>query len=512
VEGTILMAIHGFMYRTTLVGAAVAALLVGATSVGAQAEPAGAGPSAAASGDRGASYWTPARRAAAQPRDLVIDQRGLGYLKRADGALEPYGHSVAAAPISVRAVAPAGSTKPQAGPPSGGDGKAPLIEGADPAGGTIGAEYPFRATVTDGDGVKSVNFVLTKGSSSTSYSASRIGTNLYGIDFINFTDGDWSWTIVARDNAKGGGTTSTSQPIAFTVDTGGGAPPPTTEPPPTTQPPLAGSCDNTTTSIVVNDRWTCGGKVQTAAGRIYFEMPANRRATRWSGYVCSGTVVDDGATGTSVILTAAHCVYDDVNKAFARNVLFIPNQAGTTGAGTDRDCSNDPLGCWSPTYGVVDVDWTTRKFPDNIPYDYAYYVVPDAGAHTGNGTSGALDGTVGALPVNFLASAPGNRAHALGYSYSDDPHFMYCAENLGRESSYNDYWLGSCGLSGGASGGPWIQTMDEKAGSGPIISVNSWGYTTAPGMGGPPLTTSAKCVFDARTNSLNNPRGVIVTC
>jgi hypothetical protein len=42
-------------------------------------------------------YWTPARRAAAQPRDMVIDHRGLGYLRRADGSLQPHGHQVEAA-------------------------------------------------------------------------------------------------------------------------------------------------------------------------------------------------------------------------------------------------------------------------------------------------------------------------------------------------------------------------------------------------------------------------------
>ena len=96
------MKTHGFTYRTALVGAAVAALLVGATSVGAQAGPSGAAPDSGASEDRGASYWTPARRAAAQPRDLVVDQRGLGYLKQANGTLEPYGHSIAASSAPVR--------------------------------------------------------------------------------------------------------------------------------------------------------------------------------------------------------------------------------------------------------------------------------------------------------------------------------------------------------------------------------------------------------------------------
>ena len=33
-------------------------------------------------------HWTSERRAQAIPRDLVIDPRGLGYLKRPDGALD----------------------------------------------------------------------------------------------------------------------------------------------------------------------------------------------------------------------------------------------------------------------------------------------------------------------------------------------------------------------------------------------------------------------------------------
>ena len=76
--------------------------------------------------------------------------------------------------------------------------------------------------------------------------------------------------------------------------------------------------------IKTNAEWS-GGVVQTAAGRIYFEMPSNPKWKRWAGYVCSGTVATDDTSGRSIIITAAHYVYDDANKAFARNVLFIPN-------------------------------------------------------------------------------------------------------------------------------------------------------------------------------------------
>jgi len=87
--------------------------------------------------------------------------------------------------------------------------------------------------------------------------------------------------------------------------------------------------------------------------------------------------------------------------------------------------------------------------------------------------------------------------HALGYSYSEDPNFMYCAEQMTTEGSVN-WWLASCGLSGGASGGPWMQPLDPVTGDGTIISVNSWGYTTQPGMAGPMLNNSAAgCLYDA---------------
>lgn len=97
-----------------------------------------------------------------------------------------------------------------------------------------------------------------------------------------------------------------------------------------------------TTSGIADDPFTNENAIlKHTAGRILFAMNGNT-------YVCSGTVVNDGTVGgdKSVILTAAHCVYDDVAKAFATMAMFIPNQDKTTGTGTDNDCSNDPYGCW----------------------------------------------------------------------------------------------------------------------------------------------------------------------
>jgi hypothetical protein len=443
-------------------------------------------------------HWTPARMQQAIPRDFVIDAKGHGYLRKPDGSLKPYGHQMAAHRLSSDSPTPAekptspgggnggGKGGGGGGNDGGGDSSAdttpPTVTNMDPTeGAVIGASHTFSAKVTDTSGIKSVSFIIyyPNGVNNQKFTPSKGADDVWSITINGFSDGDWSWSVVAKDGGPKGGNSGTVGPITFSVDTG--------------------SADGST---INNDPWDNGGTVQTAAGRIYFEMPYG---SGWSGFVCSGTVVTDETSGRSIILTAAHCVYDDANNVFARNVLFIPNQAQTSGIGTDLQCGNDPLGCWVPSFGAVDIEWTRRTFPNNVKWDYAYYVVNDTGAHQGTSTTTeSLESEAGALPVSFLTPLyndgdPGPHSadytYALGYSYSDDPNFMYCAEDMTTEGSVN-WWLASCELSGGSSGGPWVQPMDTDTGSGPVISVNSWGYTTTSGMAGPMLhNTGAECVF-----------------
>ena len=431
------------------------------------------------------NHWTPERIRQATPRDLLIDDRGLGYLKQRDGYLQPYGHSTEARTPERRAI-PSPFGKPGGG---SSDTEPPTISDFNPsAGQTIGATHTFSVTVTDPSGVSRVEFKFGL----QTFAASRVDqSDRWEVGLQGFSDGDWSYQVVAKDGAGKGGNTATSEAIAFKVNTGSGG----------------GGGDTGGTGNITEEPYdfnkTGNHAVTKASGRIYFEMPANKSKRSWNGYVCSGTVATDGVDDRSVIITAAHCVYDDVNKAFARNILFIPNQNATTGTGTDGNCGNDPMGCWAPSFGVVDNDWANKTFPANIPWDYAYYVVSDSGAHipgtdaNGNvreGMQPILDVAAGSLSVQFSAATPGAFTHALGYSYSQDPSLRYCAENLATENSYDDLWLGQCGLSGGASGGPWVQPLTN--GTGPIVSVNSWGYTTQPGMGGPPLSgNTAACRF-----------------
>lgn len=448
-------------------------------------------------------HWTPARMQQAIPRQLVIASNGLGYLRKPDGSLQPHGHNKL---VEVTKV----TKQPRAKPGTGGDDSdGPSISPLEPGdGATIGASQRFAATVADPSGVRSVSLVITfPDNSSQSFTMANSGGDTWENTLSGFTDGiGLGWHVEATDATKGKGNRATSPSYAFDVDTSG-------EPPPTGD------------DVVTNSNWSGDNTIRYSVGRIYFEMPTNSRLKRWAGYVCSGTVATDGTGGRAVIITAAHCAYDDANKAFARNVLFIPNQDETTGTGTDSNCSNDPLGCWTPSFAVVDTYWTTSTFPDNIPWDYAYYVVSDTGAHSGNGTGGSLESVVGGLSISFAApsvdvgstSADSDYTHGIGYSYADDPNLMYCAENMTTEGADN-WWLPNCGLSGGSSGGPWIQPMTN--GQGPIISVNSWGYTGSPGMAGPFLdVTSAACLFDSAKGTVLGSvstaygrQGIVVPC
>lgn len=473
--------------RTLAVIGAGASLLTG--SLAAAAAP--ADPPGQRSAAQAAAHWTPEKIASAAPRDLVVDERGLGYLRGRTGRLAPYGHSIAATQQPLRALPTRGTPTPQR-PPSSGDSTPPVVSAMDPAGATIGDEYTFSAVVTDASGVRSVSFTVgPEGGTSQTFNAAQNG-DIWSLTIRGFTDGGWQWQVEARDNARRGGNSATTDPVAFEVNTGSGG----------------GGADDGGTGdtgdaggdVVVNAEWPTE---MTPVGRVYFEMPSSGNPKRpWTAYVCSGTVVTDEYTNHSLVLTAAHCIYDDVYKVFARNVLFIPDQDATTGAGTDTNCTNDPLGCWSPAYGVVDDDWTTRTFPDNIPWDYGYYVVEDA----------SLESVAGTVPTSSVDATHGAATDAIGYSYADDPNLMYCSEGLGSEGTYGSLWLDSCGLSGGASGGPWLQPGDQL-GSGSIMSVNSWGYTSQPGMGGPNLhTSSALCLVDNAIADPSEARGLVQPC
>ena len=447
-------------------------------------------------------YWTPERRASAIPRDLYLDEKGQGYIRNKNNTLTPYGGK-----FNLSALKP--MAKPDgAGTGGKGGGKGDGGTGSNGSLNTLvtyltpsesqntvtSLPTVFTASIADPEGVKSVSFMFRPAQSSGSeqrFSPSCVNSGtevICDLQIATISEGAWEWWVTGKDGSPKGGLSYNSSPLTFNVDTSTNS----------------SSCGG---SIISESEWSCDGNVQSAAGRILFSMPGGN-------YVCSGTVINDWATsGRSIILTAAHCVYDDENKVFASNVLFIPDQANTSGAGTDTNCSNDPLGCWVASFGVVDPDYTSRVFPDNSPWDYAYYVVADDdvshAAGYNNPSNSTLDSAAGYMNISFTSPTQSKYTYALGYSYAMDPSFRYCAEGMSTNGSSN-WWLGNCGLTGGSSGGPWSQSDADDLGNGPVISVNSWGYIRSSGMAGPKLSNNtAQCLFDVARSAPIDSSGIV---
>lgn len=396
---------------------------------------------------------------------------------------------------------------------------------------------PSKAT---GASVKSVHFQLSNdnGEASELLVVPKIANELYEITidgFRRYAGSTWTYSIIAKDTR---GRRRSTDDISFNIvttddfDTNKKNEQVDEEevnrssPAPVSTPSSSSSTTTTDGSKVLlpqkyetDSNWSYSGAIQAATGRILFEFDNTGQT-----YVCSGTVIHDGPSGKtpdhtngrSIIQTAAHCAYSDVMKTFATKAIFIPDQSSTTGDESDFNCRNDRYGCWHLSFAVVAEGWTTSHFPENVPYDYAYYVAFDNPAtHSGGweeGLTGLLDVDIQSMKIDFDTdlhdhnSGNGNENNdfifSIGYSADRDPSLRHCAmehTTIFGVDWYENFWLDNCAMTGGASGGPWMVNMDTD-GVGTLVSVNSWGFAHRIGMAGPSLRTSsgslAECLYN----------------
>jgi hypothetical protein len=154
-------------------------------------------------------------------------------------------------------------------------------------------------------------------------------------------------------------------------------------------------------------RWTHGGAVTAAVGKIFFTLGDE-------DYVCSGTLV--GGQHPDVVLTAAHCVTGGLVRAntaqggsgkayrpqWATNWMFVPDF---------RD-GLLPYGEYTARRFFVTPDWIGPE-GGSEQYDVAFVQVTTATLYGGSGTAQPPSG----LPVEFTDSqnaAWGGRAGGWG--------------------------------------------------------------------------------------------------
>ncbi|MBT8214598.1 MAG: hypothetical protein KJP12_05175, partial [Acidimicrobiia bacterium] len=242
-------------------------------------------------------------------------------------------------------------------------------------------------------------------------------------------------------------------------------------------------------STVAGAPWDAGGEVLATTGKVLFELGG-------SYYVCSASIVDDAAASVSIVLTAAHCVYDNVGGGqFATNWVFIPAYDDTKPDLTTSGsfCDQTTYGCWTADALVLHDGFASAGGFNGsaIVHDFAFAVV---GA---GGKANVLpEDALGSHAIAFSSVSKNTPLYAFGYpqaaSFNRD--LTYCAGGAGFDSRLGKatYQLG-CSMTGGASGGPWYGTFDESAGSGIATSVNSYRYSGGDAMYGPKFnsTTSA---------------------
>jgi hypothetical protein len=246
------------------------------------------------------------------------------------------------------------------------------------------------------------------------------------------------------------------------------------------------------TTDVTGASWSGDGDVAATTGRVFFSLGT-------SYYLCSGSVVQEAEADRSIVLTAAHCAYDEENGSFAENWMFVPDyDAMPTRPTVDASfCADTARGCWTAEALVVAEGYATAGEFNNqaVVHDYAYAVV-GAG---GNGST-QLDATVGAQAVRFDGALSGTDSWLFGFPaagrYKGND-LTYCRGSLGFDPWVdNQTYRVKCDMTGGSSGGPWFAPFSAIDGAGSIMSVNSYGYQGIKAMYGPRFGSEASAMFD----------------
>lgn len=252
-------------------------------------------------------------------------------------------------------------------------------------------------------------------------------------------------------------------------------------------------------STTLGSSWTAGGEVLKTTGKVLFAMGSVY-------YVCSASVADDTVSGRSIILTAAHCAYDETGGAFATNWMFVPDY-DTAPASLDTAgsfCASTSLGCWTASALVAARGYTTAGAfnAQAVVHDYAFAVV---GAGGKSGTA-QLDATVGGHPIRFSAVSGGADTYLFGYPAAGrytGKDLVYCRGALGFDPNMaNATYRVGCNMTGGSSGGPWFAPF--SGGSGTMMSVNSYGYSGITAMHGPKLNAETQSMFTAAASATTN--------
>ncbi|OFW54793.1 MAG: hypothetical protein A2146_07670 [Actinobacteria bacterium RBG_16_67_10] len=264
--------------------------------------------------------------------------------------------------------------------------------------------------------------------------------------------------------------------------------------------------------VVSGSSWTKGGAIDGSEGKVLFQMDG-------SYWVCSATVVTDSANGRSIVLTAAHCVYDEVNHAFATNWTFIPDyDAAPAPLSTSSTayCNDTLYGCWTAAALTVHNGYATAGgFNDQaVLYDWGFAALGNGGK-TGTLVEDVLDNAYdgpGTQAIVFAPQSFGFTGHAFGYPAAQrykGNDLTYCKGTVDGDPYNSDdtYRFNGCKMTGGSSGGGMLFGFNETTGYGTLFSNNSYGYSGVSAMHGPFFNANTLATYNAALSGGNDVVG-----
>lgn len=217
------------------------------------------------------------------------------------------------------------------------------------------------------------------------------------------------------------------------------------------------------------------GRQVYTTGKVFFQ------GANGGYYMCSAAVV--ASESADLVATAGHCVYDTDSQAWlSSNWVFIPAYSN----------GNRPYGTWPARTFVTLTSWTNDR---NFNHDVGFVALSTLdGRHIQHvlGSQG-MGFNFARLQYTFAFGYPGNLD---GGNYlkscignAEDPN--------GAGGDYHGQRL-RCNMGGGASGGPWLQYVDESNGIGYVTSVNSFRIGSAPDhLFGPYFDSTIGSLYDS---------------
>lgn len=204
-------------------------------------------------------------------------------------------------------------------------------------------------------------------------------------------------------------------------------------------------------------------------GKVYFTNPANG-----GNYVCSAATVNSGKK--KLVQTAGHCVHGGAGGQWMTNWVFVPRYRN--GA--------RPYGTWYAYQLTARTAWLNSS---SYNEDMGIVIMQTNG---GNSIVNVVGG-------NGLRWNWGYSVYMTVLGYPAAPPFtgelQYFCQGTTSNPHGQEVRIG-CNMTGGSSGGPWLQEYNDQNGLGYINSVVSHRHSDPNTMDGPYFDNDIKSLYD----------------